>query len=140
MQNILGKLAGWMLALSLILAAQSAMATDDVRNPVDQLTGAIWMDSSADLKEAFLYGVECVITIEQAVASQLGEHAKKGGKNKGQTYTLSPFEKGWMTAFEGVSRGKIATDVDAWYSAHPEQLNRPVFAVLWHELIVPKMK
>lgn len=134
------KIAGWVVGLMLLLGAQSVVAAPVV-NPVDQLTGAVWMQSSLENKKALIYGVECAITIEYFVAEKMAEQGKaKGKKGKQSQHTFSPFEKGWTTAFQGVSRDTIVKDVDAWYTAHPDQMDRPVFSVLWQEFIVPKLQ
>ena len=54
-------------------------------------------------------------------------------------YTLSPFEKGWMKAFKGVSRTEVIKMVDAWYAANPQRLDRPVMNVIWREIIEPRL-
>lgn len=131
------KLVVYTLALTLLWASIGLAANKDSSNPVEQLTGTLWMQSRADMKEAFLFGVECTIAVEHFVAEELAKKAKKG--KRASTHTLSPFEKGWSTVFKGVSRESIAKQVDAWYAAHPDKLSRPVFDVIWYELIAPKL-
>lgn len=107
-------------------------------NPVEQLTGTIWMQSAPNEKAALLFGVECAIAIEQAIANKMQE-TEKSTKRKSLT-TLSPFEKGWTKAFHNVSREKIVENIDAWYTKNPTQSQRPVFDVIWYELIAPNTK
>lgn len=136
------RILGWVLALSLMLSASPSLAGEE-GNPVDQLTGAVWMQSSQDNKYALIYGVECAITVEFFVAQKLEQQSNTGSKKKNPKEiisTLSPFEKGWVNAFEGVSRQKIVAMVDDWYTQHPDQLQRPVFSVLWSEFIAPKLQ
>lgn len=135
------KVMGWILALTLIMGASSALAVEKT-NPVDQLTGAVWMQSTQENKNALIFGVECAITIEFFVAKKMDEAQNKAGKRKSRgelVSTLSPFEKGWAKAFENVKREKIVDMVDAWYTQHPDQLQRPVFDVLWNEFISPQL-
>lgn len=133
------KVLGLMLAAMLLLGAGTAMAA--AVNPVDQLTGAVWMESSQENKYSMIFGVECAVTVEYFVAERMAEKANKGKKSKAQVMKgMSPFTSGWISAFDGVSREKIVNDVDAWYKAHPDQWARPVFAVLWHEFIAPKLE
>lgn len=141
MKKFLGWILAPVLALSLMLGAGSAVAAAK-SNPVDELTGTVWMQSGEDLKLAFLYGVECAITVEYFVAQKVDEQNSKAGKKKGSKEiirTLSPFEQGWAKAFEGVSREKIVAMVNDWYAKHPDQMQRPVFSVIWYELIAPKL-
>ena len=125
------------LALLLVLTGMSVQAAEDTANPVDQFTGKIWQETSDNGKAAFLFGIESAVTVEYFVNSKLTEKAAKDGKRP--VYTLSPFEKGWMKAFKGVSRNEIIKMVDNWYASNPKGLDKPVLAVIWYELIVPRL-
>lgn len=120
-------------------ASATKMATP-MGNPVEQLTGEIWMKSSAEIKAALLFGVECAMSIEHAVANRLEEVNKADRKKKTAPSTLSPFEKGWVQAFTNVPRAEIVENIDTWYAENPDKQQRPVFDVIWYELIVPKTK
>ena len=80
-------------------------------NAVDQLTGALWQQATDVEKLSFLLGVESAITVERFVNDRLEERSAQAGKPP--VSTLSPFEKGWMTAFRDTSRTDIAKLVDA---------------------------
>lgn len=132
------------LALALALAAPCApaLAADDGphtarNNPVEQFTGAVWQRTEESEKASFLFGVETAITVEYFVNAKLTEKAAKAGKRP--VYTLSPFEKGWMKAFKGMNRAQVAAEVDKWYAANPQSLDRPVMEVIWYELIAPRL-
>ncbi len=131
---------GLVLCCACILVCTPASAVEKSHvgapsNPVDQFTGVLWQHSTEAEKLAFLFGVESAITIEHFVNAEITQQAVKEGKKP--VYTLSPFEKGWMQAFKDVHRKELARQVDAWYAAHPDQLKRPVMAVIWYEVIVP---
>lgn len=121
------------MALCIGSAAQAA-GSQPGANPVDQFTGKYWVESTEQNKEAYLYGIESAIEVEYYINSRM---ADKPGKK--QSFTLSPFEKGWMEAFKDTPRKQIASEVDKWYAAHPDQLDRPVLAVIWYELIAPRL-
>lgn len=129
------------LALTIVMGFGAASAQAQ-SNPVDQLTGKVWMESSPEIKKAVLFGVDCAVTIEHFVAAKAQEVQKgvKGARKTPAASTLSPFEKGWATAFKGMTRDQIVAEVDAWYKAHPDQLQRPVFSVLWYDMIAPKLQ
>ncbi len=134
----------YILALALTIVMGFGVTSAQAQsNPVDQLTGKVWMESSPEIKKAVLFGVDCAVTIEHFVAAKAQEMqkgAKKGAKKAPVASTLSPFEKGWATAFQGMTRDQIVAEVDAWYKAHPDQLQRPVFSVLWTDVIAPKLQ
>lgn len=128
------------LALVLVLAGVSVQAAEmghPQGNPVDQLTGSVWADTSESNKTAYLFGVESAITVEYFVNTQITEKAAKAGKRP--VYCVSPFERGWMKAFKNVSRAEIVKMVDNWYATHPQSLDRPVMSVIWYELIMPRL-
>lgn len=132
----LGLVLALVLACAVVQAAESAIGNAQ-NNPVDQLTGAVWEKTTESNKAAFLFGVESAITVEYFINSKVAEKAAKAGKRP--VYTLSPFERSWMKAFDGVNRAEIIKMVDQWYAAHPRQLDRPVLSVIWDELIKPRL-
>ncbi len=133
----LGVVLALVLACAPVRAAQVADGDVVQNNPVEQLTGNVWQKTSDTDKAAFLLGVESAITIEYFVNTKLAEKAAKSGKKP--VYTLSPFEKGWMNAFKGVSRAEIIAQINQWFAANPGQLDRPVMSVIWYELIAPRI-
>lgn len=44
-----------------------------------------------------------------------------------------------MKAFKGMNRAQVAAEVDKWYAANPQSLDRPVMEVIWYELIAPRL-
>ena len=133
-------LATAFLALSLVASGAAANAADSTatpKSPAELFTGEYWVKSSPENKEIYLYGIESAVDIENQIASKQTRQGTKKGKRG--TYTLSPFEQGWMDAFPDTTRKEIAAEVDAWYKAHPEQLDRPVLAVIWYEVIQPRL-
>jgi len=124
------------MALVLLLGgAASALAAED-SNPVDIVTGELWMASKQEEKLAYILGIESAICIEHMI----NQKALEGKKNKQiPLHTLSPFEKGWVKAFENVKRAEIVARVDSWLKAHPDQQKRSVLAVIWYELIAPNL-
>lgn len=131
----------FMVALMLALAFGGVQAAEIHKNPagnnIDQFTGKYWLNSKPENQEAYLYGIESAISVEVIINEQKMQQAKKGKK---PLSTLSRFEQGWIEAFTDVSRSQIAADVTRWYQDHPDQVDRPVLAVIWYELIVPRLE
>lgn len=131
------------LALLTLLACPfQAGAADTGRNPagnpVDQFTGKYWLESTPENQRAYLFGIESAIAVEKFIQDLQAEKKLKSAQK--QFYTLSPFEKGWMRAFKDVSRERIAEEVTKWYKENPDQADRPVLSVIWHQLISPRLK
>ncbi len=125
-----------MLTILVSLSFSIAMAK---KNPVDQLTGSVWMESSQENKQALIFGVDCAISMEYITAKY---QAKQDGKSKEHldlVDTLTPFSKGWILAFSNVTRQEIIAEVDDWYANNQDKLNMPVFSIIWHEVIEPKL-
>jgi len=133
----------WVFFLIFTLSMNPQFAVAQSENPIEQLTGTVWLDLESDVKKALLYGVNIAIAIEHSVEIKMAEKkaamAQKGEEMKEISY-LSPFEKGWYKAFQGVPSTDLVETIDAWYIANPDQKNRPVFDVIWFELIAPKLK
>ena len=53
--------------------------------------------------------------------------------------TESPTEIVFWHSMGGVNGEAIAKMVDAWYTANPQQLDRPVMSVIWREIIEPRL-
>ena len=124
------------MALVLLLSGFAPASAGRDGNPVDLLTGELWMMSRQEEKLAYLFGIESAICIEHII-NQKARESEKG--KLAPPHNLSPFEKGWVKAFENVQRETIADRVDAWLNAHPDQHKRPVLAVIWYELIAPNL-
>lgn len=127
----------WVFFLICTFSLNAQFAESKGTNPVDQLTGKVWMESEEGMKKAVLFGVDAAIAIEHGIAEKM---AAQKTENKDSINYLSPFEKGWAKAFKDVSRDEIVQIVDKWYTDNPDQLARPVFSVIWFEIVEPKNK
>lgn len=127
------------LAAALVFGAAGVQAAEQDKgsNPVLQLTGTVWQQTALENKLSILFGMDMAIATEYFVNSREAELAAKNGKMP--VSNLSKFEKGWMKAFKDVKRTTIVEEVDAWYAAHPDKLDRPVLGVLWFELVEPRL-
>ncbi|MBO4368799.1 MAG: hypothetical protein J5803_01665 [Desulfovibrio sp.] len=129
------------LAFAFCLFVSPAFADDAANssksNPVDILTGELWQKTAPEEKRAFLFGVDSAVTVEYYVNDKLKEKGKKKGSRP--LSTLSPFEKGWMKALKDMPRQELIRSIDDWYAANPDQIERPVMAVIWYEIISPRL-
>ena len=128
LKHALYSCAAALLVCAALLAPRHAFAAD--ATPVGSLNGYAWMDSDNSNKLSFLLGVETAIAMEMALSQEQQKITGKPGP-------LSPFQQGWMAAFDNTPRQTIADRIDAFYVANPSQKNRHVFDVLWEQMIVP---
>ena len=115
----------WLCAVVMICGL-AGTAVAGTASPAD-FTGEAWKLSTTSEKLAFLYGVSSTVAIEHLVAERQGTEA-------------SPFVSAWLKAFGNESWTQIQKGLDDWYAAHPAELNRSVFDVLWYEFMAPADK
>ncbi len=125
------------LALCLIFSAGMSFAGV---NPLKQLTGKVWMSSTDDNKEALIYGVECAVSMEYAMAEHFAKKANKPTDQATILASLTLFPRNWIEAFEKNTRDQIVNDIDAWYKNNGDKLSTPVFEVLWKYVMQPKLQ
>ncbi len=109
-------------------------------NPLKQLTGSVWMSSSDDNKKALIYGVECAVSIEYAMAEHFAKKQGKPTDKASLVATLTLFPRNWITVFENVTRDAIVNEINTWYTNNKDKLSTPVFEVIWKHVMQPKLK
>ena len=108
------------LTCILFLGSTPAMAANH-----GELTGTLWQESTQNEKMALIYGMASVVAIEKTIADR-------------QKVKPTAFVGSWTKALGNASPKSIVEQIDSWYGAHPSELNRSVFSVLWYEIIVPE--
>lgn len=120
-----------------LLPTLSSAADQSKASQIAKLDGYVWQDTSNDNKLSFLFGLENGIAVEYAIGM---EQAKRNGKQPTlENLNLSPFERGWVIAFENTPRQTIVDGIDTFYDDNPDQKDRHVLDVVWKELIVPAL-
>lgn len=99
----------------------------------DEVNGYVWEASSPDSKLSFILGVENALAMEYALAEEVA-------KQQGDQPKISPFQEGWMLAFNKTPRVELVERVDTFYAVHPDAKNRHIFDVIWVEMILPVMQ
>ncbi len=125
-----------LLLICMSLGATLAFAENKI---LDELTGQVWVHSTMNDKSALIYGVECAIAIEYATAEHIAQKEGKPTDKESIVRSLTSFPRNWIHAFEGSDRKSIVNAIDAWYANNSDQLQRPVFGVLWYEIIAPRI-
>ena len=116
-------------AVILVACAALAMATGSARaEEVPLVTGEHWVTSSEQLKKAYLVGIANIVQVEMA-------YAGANPPPEAQT-TLPRFVKG----LKGQTLDTVRESLDAWYTAHPDRLQRPVIETIWFELVLPGLR
>ena len=115
-------------AATLVACVALGAVCGAARAEVPLVTGEIWMKSSEEVKKAYLVGLANLTQVESSYqasnpptdAQSIIPRAVKGMKNQ----TLDSVRDG----------------LTKWYSAHPDQLQRPVIETIWFEMVVPGLK
>ncbi len=122
--------------LLLLCTASFALAA---QNPLKQLTGDVWMASTEESKQALIFGVECAVSMEYAIAEHKAKQNTSFTDEESIVNALSPFAKNWILAFENVDRSQIVNEINAWYTTHSQDKESFVFQILWKNIIQPKL-
>jgi len=90
--------------------------------------GTHWVKSTDDVKKAYLIGASNIVQLETAF---------QAGKPVQPDSGFSPIVAKGMT---GQTLTSVLENLDKWYAAHPDQLQRPVIETIWFEMVVPGLK
>lgn len=102
--------------------------TEQNLNEMPVLTGIVWQTMTANEKVAFVWGIGHVVTIEwQAV---------KMHPDLKQDDLAAKLAEGLI----GMSMNDIVRGIDGYYKDNPDDLEAPVMAVIWDEMVAPKIK
>lgn len=118
---------GTRFSVAIVLACLTVMAaTSPARgDEVPLVTGEHWTKSSEQVKKAYLIGIANVLQIEAAY---------QGSSPPTDAQSLVPTA---AVGLKGQTLDSVRNAVDAYYAAHPEDLARPVFEVIWRDVVVP---
>lgn len=85
-----------------------------------------WSSATEREKLAYLLGIMNMAMVEYQIS---GPHPK-------HRTTVTRMVK----ALDGMTLRQILEKIDTYYKANPDQQQRPVFEVIWFELVAPKVK
>ena len=106
--------------LTLTVVAGSAQAQE-----VPVVSGDLWTKSAPEVKKAYLVGIANVIQVEtayQAANAPSNAQSLMPRANKG---------------LQGKTLDSVRDQIDRWYAANPDKLQRPVLETIWFEVIAP---
>jgi hypothetical protein len=108
------------LAALLFASALVALPASPQSPAHDLVNGKHWQSSTVQERRAYLIGVSNVISVGARVDTRQGRE---------DTFSLHA-QKG----LDGTRLDAAISAIDAWYSAHPGELDKPVLSVIWREL------
>ena len=92
------------------------------------VTGEQWMQSSEQLKKAYLIGIANAYQVEAAY------HAAQPPSDD---QSLIPrFSKG----LKGHTLDSVRERLNQWYAANPDRVKQPVIETIWFEMVVPGLQ
>lgn len=109
------------------VGANAGFAQQKMNHTSSDLDGTVWMQSTEQEKEAFLLGAGSAVVLEYHVRNKLAEEPSK-------------FIRGWIEALKDMTWVDLAHKIDGYYKNNPDKMNRPVFDVIWAEVIAPTWK
>jgi hypothetical protein len=110
-----------LLAAPLVAATLFVMPAAPQAAPAhDLVTGKHWQSSTTPERRAYLIGVSNAISVGARVDTRQGRE---------DTFSLNVQE-----GLSGTRLEAAVAAIDAWYKAHPDELDKPVLSVVWREL------
>lgn len=91
------------------------------------LTGELWQMMSPDAKVAFVWGIGNLVEFERA----------QTGASSADSKSFIPF---LAKGLSGKPINDVVRQVDAYYTAHPDQLKRPVVDAIFQAVVLPTLK
>jgi hypothetical protein len=88
-------------------------------------TGEHWTKASDQQKKAYLVGIANVLDVEETY------HAANPPSD---AQSIVPR---MIKGLKGQTLDSVRETLDRWYSAHPDQMQRPVIETIWFEIVVP---
>jgi hypothetical protein len=86
--------------------------------------GTLWLQSSTEVRKAFLVGAGNMLALESAYAR------KKGTPAPAATVKTS-------AALEHMTLNQISSRITRWYEANPGRREMPVMGVIWVDMVDP---
>ncbi len=112
-------------ATCVALAAVSSMGRAD---ELPLVTGKQWMESSEQVKKAYLVGIANVVQVERAY------HASNAPSDTQST--IPRMARG----LQNQTLDTVREGLDRWYASHGDQLQRPVIETIWFEMAMPGLQ
>ena len=100
----------------------------DIGMPI--LDGDLWAKMTPDSKVAFVWGVWHVVSIEHYLMGKYPDLKKENFSAK----VIEGSSKTRMTM------NQIVALIDKYYQANPDQIEKPVTAVIWSLIVKPNIK
>jgi hypothetical protein len=116
------------IGLALALATLTCFGDGVGAQEIPLVTGEHWTRSSEDTKKAYLVGIANLAQIEMAYM---------GPQPVSDSQSVVPR---MVKGLKGQSLDSVREALNKWYSAHPDQINRPVLETIWVELVVSAPK
>lgn len=111
-----------LLASAILAAGLIAPAVSFAQRII--VDGNLWMNSSPEVRKAFLIGAGNMAALEKAYAT------KKGTPQP-------PAAEAARVALQGVTLDQLSERITNWYQANPGRKEYPVMAVIWTDIVKP---
>jgi hypothetical protein len=118
---------GCAVLIAVGLAAWKVAESAQPSSEAPLLTGQVWQQMSPDAKVAFVWGIGNLAEIERA----------RDGGMPTQGESFIPY---LVRGLSGKPINEVVREVDAYYSAHPDQLKRPVVDAVFQAMVIPKLR
>lgn len=116
------------LGAAVVLAASLwGVSAQALAQEIPLVTGEHWMKSTEEMKKAYLIGIANIVVVELAYA----------GTPPSEAQSVLPR---MVRGLRGHTLDTVRDNLNRWYTANPDRLQRPVVETIWFELVVPGLK
>jgi len=128
-------IAGWTTQASSQERKGAAAAEKEMEKYMPLLKGEQWQKMDSNAKVAFIWGAAHVVLIEKVLMDEIPELRK-------ENFTAKVFEAHAARNAAGIrlTINQVVDKIDQYYKDHPDKLETPVMAVIWHAGIKPYLK
>lgn len=88
------------------------------------IDGNLWMNSSLEVRKAFLVGATNMTALEAAYSQKKGSPVPIAGALL-------------TSALQTLTLDQISARISRWYEANPERRSMPVMGVIWVDMVQP---
>jgi len=88
------------------------------------INGDLWMNSSPEVRKAFLIGAGNMVSLESAYSKKKGTPPPVAGAMV-------------ASALNDLTLDEISSRITRWYAANPGRRNMPVMGVVWVDMVQP---
>ena len=128
-------IADWTTQASSQERKDAAVVGKEIEKYMPLLRGEQWQKMDSNAKVAFIWGAAHAILIENVLMKEIPELRRENFAAK-----VAEARGARLKAGTAMTINEVVSEIDGYYKDHPDKLETPVMAVIWHVGIKPYLK